>query len=59
MTTQETINGITYNIKAESPLEGENLQNGWHVSIVILKRPRGHKEFWGMRNIEGGIEILN
>ena len=58
MTTQVTINGITYNVMAELALEGENLQNGWHVSTVILKRPKGHKEFWGMRNIEGEIELL-
>ena len=54
----ETINGITYNILAEDKITERNLQNGWHVSTLILRRPKGHKKFWGVRNIEGQVELL-
>ena len=56
MTTTTTIKGITYNILAETKLTGENSQNGWYTSMVMLKRPNGHKEFWGMRDINGEID---
>jgi len=62
MTNQTIINGITYNIMAEvSILNAENIQahcKGYYVSNLLLKRPRGHKEFWAMRDKFGNVTIL-
>jgi hypothetical protein len=55
-------NGITYAIKSEaSILEYENIQkacNGYYVSILVLKRPKGHKEFDAMRDKFGRVTLV-
>ena len=61
-TNQVTLkNGITYNIKAEvSMLDQENIQRvcgGYYVSSLILVRPKGHKEFYAMRDKNGVITL--
>jgi len=57
MTTQETINGITYNVLAELELEGIMAEQGFYVSMIILQRPRGHKKFDAMRDINGEVTL--
>ena len=57
MTTQTTINGITYDIKAEVKLTGKAASNGYG-STLILVRPKGHKEFWAVRRLDNNeIEL--
>lgn len=57
MTTQTTIKGITYDIKAEEKFTGKALSNGW-ASILLLVRPKGHKEFWAVRRLDNNeIEL--
>jgi len=57
MTTQETINGITYNVLAELELTGKMAEQGFYVSTVMLKRPKGHKTFIAMRDINGVVTL--
>ena len=56
---QVTIKGITYNVVAESPFTGNALaaSNGYYVSIIMLKRPKGNKEFWATRSKDGDITL--
>lgn len=57
MTTQETINGITYNVEAELELTGKAAEQGFYTSMIILKRPKGNKEFWATRDINGEVTL--
>jgi hypothetical protein len=57
MTTQATINGITYNVLAELELDGKAAENGFYTSLVMLQRPNGHKKFEAMRDITGAITL--
>lgn len=54
--TQITIKGIIYNINAEENLTG--VAKGFYTSLLSLVRPRGHKEFLAMRDINGNVEIV-
>ena len=44
MTTQETINGITYNVKGEIEITGKAALQGHYKTMLILVRPKGNKE---------------
>lgn len=57
MTTQTTINGITYNVTAELELDGLAAENGFYTSLVMLQRPNGHKKFEAMRDINGEVTL--
>ena len=57
MTTQETINGITYNVLAELELTGRMAEQGFYVSTIILQRPKGHKKFESTRDINGVVTL--
>ena len=57
MQNQETVNGITYNVKGETLLTGIASQNGFYKSMMILVRPKGNKEFWAMRDINGTVTL--
>ena len=59
--TTTTIKGITYNILAEESIAGyKNIEannNGNVVSTLILVRPRGNKEFWATRDMNGEVTL--
>ena len=57
MTTQETINGITYNVLAELELTGKMAEQGRYTSMITLQRPKGHKTFNAMRDINGVVTL--
>ena len=57
MKTQTTIKGITYNIESEVEMTGKMSEQGFYKTMLILVRPNGHKEFWGMRDINGTITL--
>lgn len=57
MITQETVNGITYNIKAEVEIKGKMAEQGFYKTMLILVRPKGNKEFWAMRDINGTVTL--
>ncbi len=52
-----TIKGVTYNIIAELEMSGKMAEQGFYKSNLILKRPKGHKEFWAMRDINGAVTL--
>lgn len=54
----ERIKGIDYELIAEHKLTGRvsEMQNYWK-SLVMLKRPRGHKRYTGMRDRNGKITL--
>jgi hypothetical protein len=55
--SQVTIKGITYNIQAEIKLTGNASRNGFYTSLISLARPKGHKEFLAMRDINNNITL--
>jgi hypothetical protein len=58
---QVTVSGITYNIKAEiSMMDYDNIQRkcgGYYISSLLLVRPKGHKEFFAMRDKFGNVTL--
>lgn len=54
---QVTIKGITYDILAEQLMSGKMSEQGFYKSTLILRRPKGHIEFWAMRDIYGEITL--
>ena len=57
METTTLSNGITYEIKAELEMTGKMAEQGFYTSTLILVRPKGTKEFWAMRDINGTITL--
>ena len=61
MKNQTTINGITYNILAETSFDlNSNIitkNNHPFVSLITLVRPKGNKRFQAMRDQEGNITL--
>jgi hypothetical protein len=57
MKTQETINGITYNIIGEIEMTGKMAEQGFYKTMLILVRPKGHIQFWAMRDINGVVTL--
>jgi len=57
MTTQETIKGITYNVVTEHVMTGKMSEQGFYKTMIVLVRPNGHKEFWGMRDVNGNVTL--
>lgn len=56
MTIQETINGVTYNVKAEVKLTGKAAE-GNYKTILLLVRPNGNKEFMAMRDLKSNVTL--
>jgi len=54
MTTVK-LNNITFEIKAETELKGK--AKGFYTSVLLLKRPKGNKEFWATRDVNGVITL--
>lgn len=55
----ETINGITYKVLAEINITGKAAEiQDYYTSMLLLRRPKGHKEFQALRNFEGEIELI-
>ena len=54
MTTVK-LNDITFEIKAETELTGK--AKGFYTSLLLLKRPKGNKEFWATRDVNGVITL--
>jgi hypothetical protein len=52
-----TIKEITYDIIAELDMAGKMAEQGFYKSSLILRRPKGHIEFWAMRDINGEITL--
>ena len=52
-----TVNGIIYSILEEQKLEGKLAEQGFYVSMLFLRRPKGAKKFQGMRNVNGNVSI--
>ena len=57
METITLSNGITYNIKGELKMTGKMAEQGFYVSNLILVRPKGNKEFWATRDINGVVTL--
>jgi hypothetical protein len=57
METITLANGITYEIRAEYKLTGKMVEQGFYKTLLILVRPKGTKEFWAMRDINGTITL--
>lgn len=57
METITLSNGITYAIKCEVEMTGKMAEQGFYISMLILVRPAGHKEFWAMRDINGCVTL--
>jgi hypothetical protein len=57
MTTTTLTNGITYEIKAEVEMTGKMAEQGFYTHTLILVRPKGTKEFWATRDINGTITL--
>lgn len=52
-----TISNITYQILAEEILTGKASESNYTHNL-LLKRPKGTKTFWALRNKNGNIEIV-
>lgn len=57
MKTTTLANGITYEIKAEIEMTGKMAEQGFYTHSLILVRPKGRKEFWATRDINGTITL--
>ena len=57
MTNSTTINGTTFNIKSEVEMTGKMTEQGFYKTMLILTKPRGTKEFWAMRDLNGNITL--
>lgn len=57
METITLSNGITYTIKGEVEMTGKMAEQGFYVSMLILVRPAGKKEFWAMRDVNGCVTL--
>ena len=53
--TSVKLNNITFDIKAETELTGK--AKGFYTSLLLLKRPKGNKEFWATRDVNGIITL--
>lgn len=57
MKTLKLENGITYEIKAEVEMTGKMAEQGFYTHMLILVRPKGTKEFWATKDINGAITL--
>ena len=59
MENSTVVNGITYTILAEEKLVGKaaEIQSNY-THMLMLRRPKGIKEFWAMRTATGEVELV-
>jgi hypothetical protein len=51
------VEGIKYVILEEQKLEGKMAEQGFYVTMLFLRRPKGTLQFWAMRDINGVVTL--